>query len=368
MKPIRTLIPILILALFLSACGGPKTAEPNQPKPNQPESTQTKPNQPEPTQPKAASPTATSAQPETVSAGTFNLKDLAAGIKGLNSYKAVLQMNFDGTSNGAVTKASQRFELGVDRAAGMRILNESHEDGDGSVNGPYTATIGNLVYLQNTPDESCDAAIAADPSAPVFEPVAMLPAVSGGVEAGSESVDGVPAKVYSFDAKALKAGKGATASGKVWIADPGGWVLKYELTLNAGPDIFSEGITGKQSWAYSLSNVNKAVVELAAACPAALSGLPVPKDAINLQSTPGMITYTTPQSVEALGTFYIEQLKSAGWLTQGELPEASSSPSWLFSRVEGKKELVLLVVAQPQESGFLVKLIQTETDAPAPAK
>ena len=69
MKPIRTLFPILILALLLNACGGPKLAEPSQ----------IKPNQPEPTQPKAASPTATSAQPETVSAGTFNLKDLAAG-------------------------------------------------------------------------------------------------------------------------------------------------------------------------------------------------------------------------------------------------------------------------------------------------
>ena len=348
MKPIRTLFPILILALLLNACGSTKTTESNQPKAA------------------TASPKATSAQPETVGAGTFDLMDLTAGMKGLTSYKAVLQLNFDGTRNGAVYKASQRFELGVDQATGMRTLRESHEDGDGSVDGPYTATIGNLVYLQNTPDETCDAAIVADPSAPVFEPAAMLPAFRGGVEAGSQSLDGVPAKVYSFDALALKTGKGATASGKVWIADPGGWVLKYELTLNAGPDIFSEGITGKQNWAYSLSDLNKAVVELDPACPPALSGLPVPKDVIDMQSMPGLISYTTTQSVDALGSFYSEQLKSAGWLIQGELLEAPSLPHWLFSRVEGNKELVLLVLAQPQESSLLVKLIQTEKDAPAP--
>jgi hypothetical protein len=283
----------------------------------------------------------------------------------LNSYQAVLQLNFDGTSNGAEYKVSQLYDVGFDRVAGIYTLRESGQDADGKANGLYAAAIAGLVYLQDSNDESCDAAVLADPSAPVFEPAGMLPAFRGGLELGTETLQGAEVKVYTFDSLALNAGNGATATGKVWVSDPAGWVLKYELTLQAGPEIFGEGVQGTQTWVYSLSNVNTASLELAPACPAALSGLPVPEDATDVLSLPGLFSFTTAQTVEMVAAFYTEQLVSLGWTLQGDLPDAGGTPRWLFSRLEGESELVLLVLAEPQESSLLVRLIQIETAAPA---
>lgn len=338
MNQARRLLPISIFVLLVGACALPEIISSGQPG---------------------------GPKPETAGAGSFDLMSPTTGLDGLSSYQAVLQLTFDGTRNGEAYKTSRLLELGVDRDAGLRTLRETNEGADSAVDGYYMATIGNLVYLQELQGDSCDAAELEDPTAPLFEPASMLPAFRGGVEAGAETLIGGLAKIYTFDAAALNAGSEATASGKVWIADPGGWVMKFELTLEAGADIFGEGMSGTQVWEYSLNDVNLAFVELASACPILLSGLPEPEDAGDLERLPGMLSFTTAQTADALGTFYTSQLTAMGWSSHGELIEASGTAHWLFSRMEREGEQVLLVLAEPQESGFLVRLIQIETSAPA---
>jgi len=303
-------------------------------------------------------------EPATTGKGDFNLNNPAAGLEELTSYQVTLIMKFEGTSNGSPFSAEQQFSAAVDRLASLRTLTENYENSNGETDALNTTALGGLVYALDTETQTCNAVSTGESDARVYEPAGSLPAFRGGEEAGSEIIDGVNAKVYTFDALALNAGKDAKADGKVWIADPGGWVVKYSLTLQAGEEVFGKGYEGTQTWEYTLTQANTAVVELPQGCTAPLTGLPVLEDAAGLQQLPGGMHYSTAQSADAVGTFYKDQLTAAGWEVKNELPSGSAGAQWLFSKVEERKELVLMVLAQPQEDGsLLVSLMQVETKA-----
>jgi hypothetical protein len=226
--------------------------------------------------------------------------------------------------------------------------------------------IGPVKYAQAGPDQPCQASRAAASQPNLFEPARMLPHFLGANAAGEETVGGVNTNVYTFDHLALGVSDGAIASGKVWIAQHGGWVVRYELSLKSDA-VFGEGISGEQRWSYQISEVGTAQALLPESCPQVAADLPVPPDAKNLNHMPGSLKFTTGITNAAVGEFYADHLLGLGWTQQADPIETAGGTRWMYSFPAGEQEWVVLITIQPHDGEQRVTIYKLLTDPPPPA-
>ncbi len=356
-----TCILACILTLALAGCGG--SSQPT----SSPAQQQNPPVQGEtaaPAQP--AEPTAVPATPTAETQrgpGSFDLSDPATGLGDLPGYQAVLRMVFDGTRDGQSYHAEKAFSVLHSAADSARLMVDSTVRADGTVEERFSGTLGQVRYSKPAPDLACAAGMIDLQTAP-FDPARQLPRLAGAEPAGQETVDGITADVYAFDQRAIGAGEAATASGKVWIAQPGGYVVKYELAMQS-ETVFGPGITGEQRWEYTLNQQPPALAEvLPADCPLPLAGVPTLDGATNVISLPGEIRYQTASAKDAIAAFYAEQFKAQGYLPQGEAVETGGGTRWIFGKQEEGKAVVMLLTVKPADSGVEVRVTQIITDPP----
>jgi hypothetical protein len=266
------------------------------------------------------------------------------------------------TRGGAPYQLKESFEQVVDRAAGARVLTQVSTGADGQEQQRTSAAVAGLRYLLSTADQACQVSMLEDSSAPVFEPVGMLPLLEGALAAGEETVNGVAARVYSFDALALNAGPEAQASGKLWAAVDGGWLVRYELSLRSDK-LFGEGISGEQTWLYDLREINTAVVSLPERCPQAMVDLPLPDGAQVSSSLPNFLQFSAAQSSADLAAFYENALDAQYWVKQGETLVSAAGTRLVFSRAVQDKEQMAVITIQNQAGGARVTIYQLLTDA-----
>src|SRR5262249_1994617 len=147
---------------------------------------------------------------------------------------------------------------------------------------------------------------------------------------------------YTFDERALGLAGRAKATGEVWVATKGGYVVKYMLTLNGQADYFGEGSDGTLTWTYDVTNVGKAAaITLPKDCPAGFIDAPLMQDAQNVEQLPGATLYTTPSTVKQVADFYQKQLPAAGWKLNGKPSITDKSGSLSFK--QGKLQLTVLI-------------------------
>lgn len=294
----------------------------------------------------------------------FGLPDAAIGLEDLNNYRAVLQLDFSGSQNGQPYNRQKTFNLFVDRDQDARVLLQTSTDETAATTDLLTAQIGPVRYEQAGPDADCQVGLAAESGAPLFEPAHALPHLTGSTEAGQETIHGIETTVYQFDQHALGLNDEGTAAGKVWVAQDGGWVVKYELSLSSEV-IFGEGISGEQRWTYAVSEVGQAQAALPGSCPQPLVNFPVPADATEVVRLPGQVRFTTELAEAELGAFYEEQLPALGWSLMDAPPESSGQTRWTFSLASEESQQVALIRAWPAESGLQVTVFQVEMDIAA---
>jgi hypothetical protein len=288
--------------------------------------------------------------------GAFDLTDPAAGLAELSRYEAVLKLTFDGTRDAQPYHLEKAYVLNVDRSLPAAFLTETSLGSDGTRTESLTGLLGEIRYSQNAPDQACQAAAAAEDGMS-FTPALLLPPLLGGEAAGEEVVDGFQTRVYSFDQQAIGAGEAAVASGRVWIAEPGGQVIKYTLTLDSDT-VFGTGIQGRQFWEYTLRDPGAGAVQLPASCPPPLTDIPVPTDASALTQMPAEIRYQTALDKNALAAFYADQLAPLGYQPQGEGIETARGTQWVHVRssVEGRD--LLIITAAPVDGGLKVWVVR----------
>jgi len=98
-------------------------------------------------------------------------------------------------------------------------------------------------YRRSAPDGRCevDWNETAPPMTTRLEPAdSILPVVTA-TEVGTETIEGMPARHFTFESAAM----GLTGSGELWLADPNGMLLQYNL------DLAGDGVT--QTYRYSLT-------------------------------------------------------------------------------------------------------------------
>ncbi|MBI4926462.1 MAG: hypothetical protein HY835_01765 [Anaerolineae bacterium] len=296
------LVLLIILALILAGCnpGSPAAPADNPPAP---------PDQ-------AGSPTAAPQQPAAQSKGPgdFDLSSPAAGLENLQSYRQSLRTSFDGQIGAEQRQSSLSLVREVVNDPPTRL---SWLEMDGKP-AQFYGRMGSVEYRQPAPDANCTATAATDAGgqpSPAELQLATLPPIFGATLAGEEQLNGVSARHYTFDERALGLAGQAVASGEVWVAASGGYILRYTLRLDAPADLLGPEVSGVQTWTYELSEIDAGKTSLPQACQPLQADIPVPvlENAVMLQQEPGYWVYQVTSGIEPAIAFYQQQAEALGW-------------------------------------------------------
>jgi hypothetical protein len=247
--------------------------------------------------------------------GTFYLPDPRVGLAQLSSYKETLTVTFDGTQAGQPQGWSTTYlMLHTNEAPADLVTIES--TGDIPAADPVLIAEVEGAAYQVREDGKCRVK-AIDPQYSLmawFEPAGQLNGLLGAEEAGQETLNGVAADHYTFDERALTLYGIAESTGEIWVAADGGYLLKYLRTTTGRAEYFGEGIEGRMSWEYALTEINRPVdIQLPAGCPPGLVAAPRMADASNVRDVPGWLSYNTTSSVADAAAFYRKELPRLGW-------------------------------------------------------
>lgn len=286
--------------------------------------------------------------------GDVLLRDPATGVAELDGYRATLAESFEGTADGkAVTwwMATTRAETHNPTAREIAV----DSSGESAPVQPSRSWLSGGIAYASFGGGAC--AMSSDPSVlAAGELVNRLPPVLGAVSSGTEQVNGVDAGRSTFDGAAIGLGKAGTASGTIWVASQGGYVVRYELTIKAGADFFGPGIEGTWTARYDLRDVG-AVAPIAppAACGPGPVEAPVMDGATDVLRSSGLLMYEVSGRLDAVKEFYASRAKDLGWVSAHEAQQtdtalvleytSNAGRVTLFATVSGGTTTVRIIVA-----------------------
>jgi hypothetical protein len=246
--------------------------------------------------------------------GDFDLPDTLVGLDSLQSYHQSLQTSFEGTINAEQTQSETTLKREfVDNPPTQLSWVEI---GDQPVQ--CSGRIGSIDYHQPSPEATCLTSPTNDADSmqtPVAYPLGSLPPIFGAEFVDEVDINGVPAKHYTFDERAIGYADQATAQGDVWVASSGSFILRYALRLEAPAGLIGPGVDGVQSWSYELSEINTGKTSLPENCqqPQENTSVPILNGATTIIQQPGYLVYQVSGGVEAAVAFYQQQAETLGW-------------------------------------------------------
>jgi hypothetical protein len=153
-----------------------------------------------------------------------------------------------------------------------------------------------------------------------YVPMTYLFPLKSGAAAGDETVGGISTRVYNLNSDSLGV-KGIEANGKAWIAADGGYLVKYQLELTGGDELYGKGRSGTLTLDYELKEINgNEPVSYPGDCRPVLTDIPVADDAQDVYRMPGWLKYVSPSTPEKMQAFYEEYFSGAGWEKLYESP------------------------------------------------
>lgn len=313
----------MLLALGLAACGGVAQTPTSTPLPT-------------PTVVPTAVPTeiptavANPSEPGSA-AGALSAADFRAGLADLASYQVTYTLSFAGTdAEGDPTSGSIELVELVDNANATRRFTVTQV---GMVEDPQAMpetfdlfVADGQVFMLN--DEQGEDACFSFPDTGEMSMGGFLDQTDGmffgdlerAQPAGrDELVSGVSADRYVVTETA----ETMDVSGEIWIANEGGYVVRYigtgEVTNMAAPDEGLGLVQGTVRWEYLVSAINSAE---AVVLPTECANLEPPGPALELPTYPGatvdfsagnLTSYTVDAPVGEVADFYRAALPAEGW-------------------------------------------------------
>lgn len=240
------------------------------------------------------------------------LSNPAAGLAALESYHQQLTISFRGTRDGAAYEwvNAYRRDVWMEQSADFLILT-TNETGL-QAGQRLIGKVGQANYSRSGESGPCE--VQWNESVPntntTLEPASFLPPVEQATEAGMETINNVSVRHYTVNEDK----SGAKITGEFWVAETGGYVVRYLLTISGGKAAFGEGIDGEQHYEYELSQINSlGEIVYPEGCSAVLTDFPVMEGARDLQRLPASLNYTVSAESEAINQFYQDQLAAQGW-------------------------------------------------------
>jgi hypothetical protein len=247
--------------------------------------------------------------------GPFNLPDPTVGLSSLSSYTATLKLAFDGTNNGQAEKWSRTYVMRASKTPAARLLTIQTTGPVSNTDPVLLAEMDGVDYQQQGQD-LCSASFITPGNtlSDQLEPARYLSFLFGADAAASETVNAVPAKAYTFDERAMAQENLTKSTGKVWVASPGDYVVRYMLTTKGTSDYFGPGVAGTLTEDYELTDIGKPVnLQLPDGCPGGTVSLPSLPDAQNVVDNPGSLSYDTATSLADAAAYYQKQVSGLGW-------------------------------------------------------
>ena len=277
------------------------------------------------------------------SANTTNLlPEPSLGLDGLQSYHAVYAMTLQGTVDGKPYDRQSHLETSfVTQSNDEQLLWQEQQTGSADIF-QQSLRLGSAVYTLSQDGQDCWGEYDDQPVEAVPQPVSLLLPVSQASQVGTETVNGVTTLHYQFTQAGLSLT--ASASGEVWLAQPGGYVVKYTLSIPGPANPTGSGAEIAETLSYDLTGINAIdQIALPAGCIPVLVDIPAMADAQDLYRSSGYMDYTTPSEAAQVIDFYNQSLPALGW-TLVEPPFSMSQPdSQTINYTHGDQDLTILL-------------------------
>jgi hypothetical protein len=302
---------------------------------------------------------------------TRDIKDIGGSLDSLKSYRLHFSFGFDGKDDqGKPQKGGMEFVQEIVTGSKDQHIRWS-ATGDAAANSPQSAfeffQVGGTTYIYTAEGQEAQKCVGmtsgqdAGNMAAAFKPSDMI----GGLEQAKlvgkgETVNGVVADRYSFDQNALSFGTFASAQGEVWIAQDGGFLVKYVGTAT-GKNTFlsSKSAEGTFTWEYNLTDANQVgAIDLPKECdgqqPA--DDIPVPESATDKAGFGKLITFKTPEAPADVAAFYKQRMPKQGWEAGDE--SGFGDLQTLNYTKDGRK--LSITITKEAQGGSTVMISETE--------
>jgi hypothetical protein len=366
MKKLFVILATLVLvALVLAGCGASEAT------PAPAATSASKPTAEATTAKTAAQPTATAApakaQATTAPAkgqataapaedASISLDSRDAALDKLKSYRLRWQSVWKSTEVTKTTSTGWDWteEYVADPPALHWVWKSTGADAAGSIDAMEAWQIGDTMYMQTAGkagENNCMSFSSEDKNNQLakglFSPSA-LGSLKDAKYVGTETVNGIKAKRYKYDEKSMALIGFAKASGEVWVAADGGYVVKDTLQWQGGAGLFgaSGSSQGEGSWTWELSDVNTSIsIKPPANCGGATGGLPILPDAKDKAAFGDLTTYTSATKMADAVAFYKKEMVAAGWKIDGE-PVSTDQMSMLSFKKDAQTAQVTITADQ----------------------
>jgi len=301
------------------------------------------------------------------------LPDPQAGLKSLDNYTGTLTISFSGTANGQAMESSETYAQSAWPALEAKFTTIDATNETGLPQYIVAGSVGEAHYDQIGRDVPCGVwwgETAAVSGGSEFQVASLLEPVGAAKLAGEETVDGIPTKHYTFDGASVGLPEDVQASGEVWIASEGGYVVKHILQITGADSYFGEGKQGTQKIEYLLSEVNaNPQVVYPYGCEPVLTDVPATQDAAEIIRLPGVLDYFSNSPVEAITAFYTDFFESHGWVMASDFNPEGEQAMLIFVRQDSGDVAFLSVSPEDEVMSVNVTILEQESEtasAPEP--
>jgi len=242
------------------------------------------------------------------------------GLADLQSYHASFHQDVTGNLDGKPFERHTHIEL--TRASGQSDFTRELQGTDEQTSYFRAIATGKAVYRWNSLEETCQGEAGALLSGETLEPAGLLPLVLQTSKVGNETVNQIPTIHYHFDQNALPVTEPKPSiSGEIWMAEQGGYLVKYTLNAAMPSKTTGIGLEVAQSWTYELSQVNSVEsITLPIGCMAVPVDIPAMPDATNVSRRSGIMEYETASNASQVVDFYFHNLGPLGWTAKQAEP------------------------------------------------
>lgn len=312
---------------------------------------------------------------------TVTLKNLRVGLDKLKSYRVRSSWSFDGKlANGkpytqSYTIVESAFPSDKKFYRVVTLTQTPQMPSDAPSLTLESFEIAGVTYVSSTfgaqkaTCESLPMPGGLSGGGGLFGPAGDAQSVRGArlIKAG-DRVNGILADQYALDAKSLFTSGIKSASGNIWVARDGGYVVKLTFQATADGSILGQEMPstsqgdrgklteGKLTLEYVVLGVNKEKpITLPPTCtppkPVA-ADIPLPKSAANTFTQNGMTVFQSDEKVEALIAFYEKEMPAKGWKVDDETLSIGDVTLMFFTK--NNRRVTISITSNPVGKGLFV--------------
>jgi len=290
------------------------------------------------------------------------LEDPQVGLDGLNDYQAGLTMAFTGTIDGQTVDKIDTLNQSEWPLLQAGFTTIATVDENGQPLYIMTGNVGDAQYEQQGQNGTCEVRWGPSAGGPSeFLLASSLEPVGSARLSGEETVEGISTSHYTFDAASLGLAEDVQASGEAWIANEGGYLVKYILQVTGDVSYFGEGVQGTRRVEYQLSQVNaRPEVAYPTGCQPVLTSVPAMEDATDIIRLPGLLDYLSNSALEAITTFYADFFTTDGWEQIGDNRFDGEGAVLVFGRSDSEEAALVSILSQAGMNRVAVSVFTEE--------